>query len=125
MSRGADLFSYTPPPGPSGSELAARGIEVSAAHAEAERDGWGDEALALFRSYAAEHPTFITSDVRLWAYENGFDTPPDERAWGKVARRARLLGIVDSAGVGISLVPTHHRCFATAWQSRVFRSAAQ
>jgi len=122
MTQRNDLFTYSPPP-PTAATVDAvinQGIAASADHADEADPGWGDAALALLRDYAENNLTFMTEDVRAWAYDNGFEHPPAEGAWGSVARRAQKLRWIDALGKTPSKNPSQHGKMMTSWGSRLF-----
>lgn len=102
-------------------ELARQGAEtgmlLAAAHAERVREGWNEEALSFFRLYASSHQRepFLTEDVRAWAEKMGFESPPDNRAWGAVARRAALQGLIRKMGYAAQKSATCHNSPKTLW----------
>lgn len=67
--------------------------ELAANHAG---EDWKDRAFAAFVAHAKDHQAFTTEDVREASPHVG--EPPDLRAWGQVALRARREGIVRSLG---------------------------
>jgi hypothetical protein len=70
----------------------------AAAHAERVDTSWGERALGYVRLHALVNPYFRTEQVRLMAEADGFDPPPDKRAWGHVMKRAERAGIIAAAG---------------------------
>lgn len=93
------------------------GAALAASHANRIHDEWSDDAMQLFRLYAAQHPEgFLTEEVRRWADKLGFPEPPDNRAWGSVARRASTLGYVKSTGVRRQASTTCHGSMKTVWR---------
>lgn len=87
---------------PTGQELARAGAEQAAAHADrVDPDAvrkWSDRAFFLFAAYARGHAEFTTEDVREHAQTLGLKSPPDARAWGAIAMRARGQKIVEKTG---------------------------
>lgn len=93
------------------------GAAVAASHANRLHDKWSEDAMGLFRLYAIQHPEgFLTEEVRRWADKLGFAAPPDNRAWGSVARRAATLGYVKSTGVRRQASTTCHGSMKTVWR---------
>lgn len=96
--------------------LRDRGIKASADHAEAVAEGWQAAAYRLFCAYARTHREFMTEDVRVFARNNALlDEPPDARAWGAVAIRARRAGLVRSIGYACQRDPKSHRSPKPIW----------
>jgi len=93
------------------------GMALAASHAEREADGWSHQAGELFVLYAIQHPDgFMTEEVRLWAEKLGFDLPPDNRAWGYVAKKAAKEGHVYAAGFAKQRSSTCHGSPKTIWK---------
>lgn len=93
------------------------GALLAVSHADRNRSGWSEDALEIFVLYANQHPEgFLTEDVRAWAEKLGFEPPPDNRAWGHVAKRAALAGHVRSAGFRKQSSVTCHGSFKTMWR---------
>jgi hypothetical protein len=90
-------------------------------HAMAELAGdnagedWKEDALAAFISHARAHKFFTTEEVRLTNPD--LPLPPDNRAWGAVARRAAKDGIVESVGWTRAKSRTVHGMVVTQWAS--------
>lgn len=102
-------------------DLAELGADISmtlaASHAERVSDGWVTEAELLFRMYAQSHPKgFLTEEVRVWAGKLGFTDPPDNRAWGYVARRVSASGYVKAAGFEKQKSANCHGSPKTVWE---------
>lgn len=83
-----------------------KGIASSVAHAEKTRAGWGADAADKIIHYATHVAKagvpWSMEDVRIWAYANGLDNPPSERAWGAVVRRVSKPGLIQHVGFGVS-----------------------
>lgn len=81
-------------------ELAgSTGALLAASHADRKSQGWSEDALSFFELYANQKPDgFLTEDVRVWAEKMGFPPPPDERAWGHIAKKAAKKGMVVPIG---------------------------
>lgn len=95
---------------------AQTGMAAAATHADRTQEGWSDDALGLFRLYAIQKPEgFLTEEVRAWAEKLGFTPPPDNRAWGHVAKRAAMAGYVRSAGFRKQASATCHGSPKTLW----------
>lgn len=74
------------------------GIERASEHAKQVSQDWQTKAVGYVRLFALCEPAFLAEDVREMAERDGFDAPPDGRAWGAVMRQAAREGIVVSAG---------------------------
>lgn len=93
-----------------------RGMKRAADHADAESEGWQGKALERFRRFAAGRTTFTTEDVR--AANQDFDKPPDDRAWGQVARAAVKAGLIEKAGYTQASDRRGHCRPVTMWRSK-------
>jgi hypothetical protein len=87
--------------------------EVAASNAG---DEWKEIAFDAFKQYARTNPVFTTEQVRLAAAE--VRPPPDARAWGQVALRAKREGVVDGAGWIRAESPRVHGMVVTLWRSK-------
>lgn len=98
-------------------ELGANvGMTLAASHADRVSGNWSDDALDLFKLYAVQKPDgFLTEEVRAWAEKLGFAPPPDNRAWGHVAKRAAMDGHVRAAGFRKQTSATCHGSPKTFW----------
>lgn len=84
------------------------GMQQAADHAG---EPWGTRATWLFAEYARLHRgrQFLTEDARGWAeVDRGLLPPPDQRAWGFIARNAAKAGVVRAAGYGPCSNPSSH-----------------
>lgn len=102
-------------------ELAEIGADasmtVAAAHADRVEMGWSEFAEELFILYAIQHPDgFMTEDVRVWAAKLGFPAPPDNRAWGFVARKVANDGHIFASGYAKQKSATCHGSPKTIWK---------
>jgi hypothetical protein len=94
------------------------GLELG--HAAAERaadhagDDWKDRAYAAFVSFSRSHKQFTTEDVRD---ASNVGEPPDLRAWGSVALRAKRKGIVRAAGWVSAKALNVHGNAVTLWET--------
>lgn len=90
--------------------------EEAADHAGQE---WRDEALRAFATHAANHETFTTEDVRL--ANPDLPAPPDQRAWGAIARQAKHDRIVDADSWVRANSRSVHGMVVTLWRSRIYQ----
>lgn len=74
------------------------GIERAGDHADREHAEWRDRAATLIGEYAECHGRFLIEDVVPFARAQGLPDPPDGRAWGAAAQRARRVGLIRSCG---------------------------
>lgn len=103
------------------SDLAHQGADtgmlVAASHANRTSAEWSSEAEILFKLHARFHPEgFMTEDVRVWAVKLGFDEPPDNRAWGYVAKKLARQGYIEAIGYGKQRSATCHGSPKTIWK---------
>ena len=99
------------------------GIHQAVRHADSVDPSWSELALRYFTLYAGYNRTFLTEEVRSTAEDAGFPVPPDERAWGSVARTAARRGIVAHAGYVASRQAQGHHGPRSLWQSRCYGNA--
>lgn len=60
---------------------------------------WRDEAYATLAAYVRQHDhPFVIPEARDWAYDQGLDFPPSDRAWGGVVKRAAGAGLIRRVG---------------------------
>lgn len=96
---------------------AETGMLLAASHADDEHKQWTAMASKFFECYARMHREgFMTEDVRAWADKLGFQSPPDNRAWGYVARKAAHRGVVVAIGFGKQRSSTCHGSPKTIWK---------
>ena len=101
-----------------GWDLAVEGMNNAAAHAERDNEGWNRMAFEAFVKYAsATAEPFMTEEVRWYAEALGIPEPPDNRAWGSVAMRAKHAGLVYSVGYAPQKSVNTHRSPKTLWKS--------
>lgn len=99
-------------------ELGAQtGMMRSTNRADRVTDDWSDNAELLFKYYAMMHRDgFMTEDVRVWAKKLGFAEPPDNRAWGSVARKLAKAKAICAVGYGKQRSVTCHGSPKTIWK---------
>jgi hypothetical protein len=89
-------------------------------HAAAERaadhagEEWKDRAYSAFTDYARDHKTFTTEDVRR---ASDVGEPPDNRAWGAVALRAKRAGVVRHIDFARVKDPCCHSNVVSLWEA--------
>lgn len=93
------------------------GMLIAASHADRELNNWSFSAKQLFELYALQHPEgFMTEDVRVWADKLGFDAPPDNRAWGYIAKAMAKDGVVEACGFAKQRSASCHGSPKTVWK---------
>lgn len=96
------------------------GLTIGHAMAEIAADNagsfWKEEAFEAFKQYARTNEEFTTEDVRRANSE--LSAPPDDRAWGHIALRAKREGIVKAAGWVRANSRTVHGMVVTKWRSQ-------
>lgn len=112
---------------PTGAELARAGAARAAEHANrvygAPGRLWTDRAYFLFAAYARGHAEFTTEHVRDYATSLGFAAPPDGRAWGSIALKARARKIIEKTGRYVpARDPRVHGNPVCVWRSLVVRA---
>lgn len=102
-----------------GNKLRDKGIKRAADHADKVEENWQDQAYRIFSEYASGHNTFATEEVREFAHRlKGLADPPDARAWGAVARRAVVQGLISHDHFAESRNPKKHRCPLRVWRTQ-------
>lgn len=97
-----------------GLELGHRMAEVAASNAGEE---WKDLAFQAFRDYAKTHHVFTTEQVRQANPDLPY--PPDPRAWGSVALRAKRAGVVNVESWVRADSRKVHGMVVTLWRSNL------
>lgn len=93
------------------------GMLVAASHADNVNGDWSELAEILFKLHARLHPEgFMTEDVRVWAVKLGFTEPPDNRAWGYIAKSLARQGYIEAIGYGKQRSATCHGSPKTIWK---------
>jgi hypothetical protein len=90
--------------------------EVAANHAG---EQWQNEAYEAFRQFALRNEFFTTETVRA-AFPD-MDAPPDTRAWGAVALRAKKNNVVEAKGWVRAESRSVHGMVVTSWRSKIFQ----
>lgn len=92
-----------------------QGVERSVAHANRVESEWSGQALALLVAYAIEvKRPFLVEEVRPWAEARGLPPPPDARAWGGIARRAKAKQRIQK--VGAAAAASSNASLKVLWQ---------
>jgi hypothetical protein len=80
---------------------------------------WPERAYAFLEAYARHNAEFISEDVSDAAHANPrFPTPPTDRAWGAIYRKAANAGLIEQCGAGRSR--RRHASICPKWRSLVF-----
>lgn len=95
-------------------DKALMAISDSAAKADELRPGWNLDAAEAFSSIPMD--TFQTEHVREWAYSNGLETPPSERAWGAPTILAKKLGYIEFVGYAAAKHGLSHGMPTRVWR---------
>lgn len=72
------------------------GLQRAKEAADHAGDEWKGAAYQAFVQYAREHKTFTTEEVRK--ANPDLPSPPDQRAWGHIAKSAERREIVEAVG---------------------------
>jgi hypothetical protein len=97
-----------------GEQLRDKGMKVAADHAEAVILNWGKDAFDMLLEYPST--TFMTEDLRFWAYNNGLPKPPNEKAWGSIIIKAVRAGVITHQGYRKVNNPQAHARPASVWE---------
>lgn len=93
------------------------GMLIAASHADRVSEAWSDTAKDLFEMYSMQHPDgFMTEEVRVWSEKLGFKPPPDNRAWGYIAKDMARKGVVVAAGFAKQRSASCHGSPKTIWK---------
>ena len=97
-----------------GLEIGHAMANVAANHAGEE---WKQLAYDSFVEYAKTHGEFTTEQVRGAC--SSVPAPPDKRAWGQVALRAKKDGVIESAGWTRAESRSVHGMVITLWRLKI------
>lgn len=93
------------------------GAKAAALHAEKVSPEWTERARDYFLLYGRMHRDgFMTEDVREWAKRFGFEDPPDNRAWGYIAKALNREGQIQACGYAKQRSTTCHGSPKTVWK---------
>lgn len=101
--------------------LRDEGIKRAADHADAVAPDWTDNAFRIFCHYGKQRAQkgflFSTEEARTYAEKWWtLPPPPDRRAWGAVAVRARRAGLIQRAGFDCSKSANCHGGYIAVWR---------
>ena len=98
------------------------GLAIGHAMAEVAADNAGEEwkaaAFYAFKRHAMKHQFFTTEEVR--AANPDMPPPPDDRAWGSIALRAKREGVVVGSSWVRATSRSVHGMVVTQWFSKVY-----
>lgn len=78
-----------------------QGALLASQHADSASMDWTQQASCLFVDFSKavkKGQPFLTEDARAWAESQGLPPPPDNRAWGFIAKAMSQCGHVVSEG---------------------------
>jgi hypothetical protein len=97
-------------------EGALQGMQESTDHADRKVEGWSLMAYDFFTAYAySVGRPFLTEEVVKAFEEAGLPSAPNNCAWGSIARRAKLRGLVVQAGFDYCKLGKGHTKPMTLW----------
>lgn len=103
---------------PTGPELRDQGMETAIDHADRVEPDWQSQARFHLREYLRQHTgTFMTENLRAWAYRQGCPVPPVERAWGGIVAAAARGGLIVRVGYKSVTNPKAHCAPCSVWQA--------
>ena len=106
----ADLFDSLTP-----LELGHAMADLAGDHADRAVENWKQQAFDLFVAYSRSHKQFTTENVR--AFATGLAEPPELRAWGAVALRAKRAKIIRAVGAVSAKARNVHGNLVTLWET--------
>ena len=99
-----------------GNKRRDEGIAAAVENANRKDEKWSDRAFEFLERYIQiYHGTFMTENVRVWAYAHGLLRPPSGRAWGSVMTKAQKAGLIKFHSFGRVKNPNAHRTPAHVW----------
>lgn len=96
-----------------------KGIQKALRSAEGKNPGWKDKAYEFFKTWLSKWATghrFLMEDFRLSAEIHGLPKPPNNRAYGGLAVKAKFEGLIVSDGTKKVSNPKAHRANAALWR---------
>ena len=96
------------------------GIKKALDHANAVSENWGEVAYDFLKGYIEINPMFMAEDVRF-ASQGVVPSPPSQRAWGGIIRKAAEAGLIRSNGQKKVKNAKAHMAFATEWLSLIVK----
>lgn len=95
------------------------GIDQSISHANEVNPGWSEKAYNMFREWLkgwARGYKFTIEEFRQVAQIMGLPDPPSNRAFGRLAVKAKCAGLIKSNGTVKVKNPRAHCANANQWQ---------
>lgn len=96
-----------------------KGMEIAEANAEINHPGWKVQAYDMLKDWLKGWPPgkrFTIEEFRQVAQIHGLPDPPNARAFGGIAVKAKCAGLIKSFDQIKTKSKTAHRCFATLWE---------
>lgn len=99
--------------------LGDAGAARAARHADDVKVGWSRAAQELFDLFLILRGAqpFLIEDVRAFAEDCGLAQPPDNRAWGAVAKARAKAGDITSVGYSAAQTRRSHGGPRMLWRS--------
>lgn len=99
-------------------EAKDKGIQTAITHANAVVPDWSDKAYAMLVEWLKDWPegfTFMIEDFRKICQIKKLPDPPTARAFGAIAVRAKIAGLIKSNGQKPTTGISGHGCYANQW----------
>lgn len=106
-----ELFDFDPIRAIAGRD---EGMERAKNKAERTRPGWIQSAMLSILAFPRAE--FRVEELRQFAYANGLDKPPSQRAWGPVIMRARRESLIEFVRYEIAQGNDMHRQPVSLWK---------
>lgn len=95
------------------------GIALAVDHADSNPVKWSDIAYNMLKEWLRPWPCgyrFQIEEFRQVAQIKGLPDPPNQRAFGSIAVRAKSEGLIKSNGQKATRGVTAHRAYANEWE---------
>lgn len=99
-------------------KLKNEGMQRAVDHANAVNKDWSEKAYAFLKEFIQKNTMFMTEDVR-YASQGIVPSPPTQRAWGSIIRRAAVEGLIIRATIKAVKNIKAHGANASVWKSLV------
>lgn len=96
-----------------------KGMAIAEANAEVNHPGWKIQAYDMLKDWLKGWPAgmrFTIEEFRQVAQIHGLPDPPNARAFGGLAIKAKCAGLIKSVDLIKTTSKTAHGCFATLWE---------
>lgn len=103
-----------------GKQLKEDGMQRAVDHANAVHSDWSERAYNFLKGYIQKNAMFMSEDVR-YASQGIVPSPPSQRAWGHVIRRAAMEGLISKAGTKQVKNSKAHMANANVWKSLIVK----